>query len=323
MWVKVDDAANRHPKLLEAGLEAVGLWLAGLCHCNASASDGRIPKHHLPALWPLEDRRKLAKLASKLVGVGLWEDRGDAYVVHDYDHYQSEATREAQHARREYEREKKRKQREKQRLSPGDTPGDTPRDTLGDRPGDRPRDTVRDNRGDSARDTSRQNLARSAVTKLALSPPPDRQTDRPTDRSSLRSDASEVDMGETSDLRMEDVHRIFGEARIAAGGGGVGKDIPRSLYDSLLASLSVFRAEARRRSVDAKALVSEAARAFCADSWAASAGWPEKAWLNDPGKWLVSRRALRPQDPSPAEDFKQMTEEEFERLFAPREVKHA
>jgi hypothetical protein len=113
-WVKIDDSAPCHPKLLRAGPEAAWLWLAGLAYANRQTTDGVIPADALPALYPVEGwtRPKLLRLAEKLVDVGLWHpaDAG-AWAIHDYAHYQREAMRDEVERRREVEREKKRRQR--------------------------------------------------------------------------------------------------------------------------------------------------------------------------------------------------------------------
>ncbi len=109
-WVKTDDSAPQHPKMIRAGAEACWLWQSGLCYSNKNKLNGKIAKDLLPALYiPLA--AKASKLAKKLCDVGLWHDRGDHYEIHDYADYQEQALKEAQEARREYERDRKRAQR--------------------------------------------------------------------------------------------------------------------------------------------------------------------------------------------------------------------
>jgi len=120
-WVAIDDRATSHPKLLRVGPDGVTIWLAGLCYCNSFATDGRIPKVALGGLYPPIKRPE--KVAEKLVSEGLWEDRGDAWEVHDYEHYQAEAMKPEAEARREKARLKKAAQRNKKKMSPGDAGG--------------------------------------------------------------------------------------------------------------------------------------------------------------------------------------------------------
>lgn len=127
-WVRIDDGAPLHPKLLDAGPEAAWLWLAGLAHCNRCHTNGRISERHLPSLFPdgTWSRKDLARLADRLVSVRLWHREEDGYRVHDYEDFQSEATREAVDDRRQYERSRKAEQRARRRGVPdmsGTCPG--------------------------------------------------------------------------------------------------------------------------------------------------------------------------------------------------------
>ena len=129
-WVRIDDAAPLHPKLIDAGPEAAWLWTCGLAFCNRAHTDGLISRRHLAALYPgAWGAEKLARLAAKLVEVRLWEAAEGGFKVHDYEQFQAEATREAVSIRREYERTRKQAQR-KNRLNPAapskDSPGSVP-----------------------------------------------------------------------------------------------------------------------------------------------------------------------------------------------------
>ena len=112
-WVRIDDGAPLHPKLLEVGPEAAWLWVAGLAHCNRSTTDGVIRKVFLPALYPSGhlSPKQLRELAARLVAARLWHDEGDAYRVHQYEIQQELAMKEEVEARRAYERERKTRQR--------------------------------------------------------------------------------------------------------------------------------------------------------------------------------------------------------------------
>jgi len=123
MWVRTDDKAPHHPKLIRAGAEAAWFWHSGLCYSNAHQLDGRIDKDVLTALYtPLA--AKVGKLAAKLVKVGLWHDRGDHYEIHDYKDHQEAALKEVVEARKEYERDRKREQRRGQKRE--DVPDNVP-----------------------------------------------------------------------------------------------------------------------------------------------------------------------------------------------------
>lgn len=112
-WVKVEDDAPTHLKMREVGLEGFGLWLAGLCFCARYRTDGRIDKRQLQNVWPwlpdgtlMHDPQILIGVARKLTELGLWEDKGTHWRVHDYLEYQE--------SRREIDR-KRAAARERQR----------------------------------------------------------------------------------------------------------------------------------------------------------------------------------------------------------------
>lgn len=77
-WVKVDDAAMDHPKILKLSAEQFRLWMRGLCYCQKHLTDGFIPDQ---ALKPM-----LAKAgdAKQLCDVQLWEAVTGGFMVHDY-----------------------------------------------------------------------------------------------------------------------------------------------------------------------------------------------------------------------------------------------
>jgi general stress protein YciG len=80
-WAKIDDRANEHPKLLEAGPKAAWLWVCGLMWANRqSRKTGRIPKLAVGMLF----HGVGPKEAKRLVDVGLWHDTGKEYEIHDY-----------------------------------------------------------------------------------------------------------------------------------------------------------------------------------------------------------------------------------------------
>lgn len=117
-WVRIDDAAPHHPKLLRAGPDAAWLWVAALAYANRHTTDGVVPDEALSALYPWGGwtRRVLDRLAARLVDVGLWHLReGGGWIIHDYDVYQTPALRVHVEVRREQERVKKQEQRQRKR----------------------------------------------------------------------------------------------------------------------------------------------------------------------------------------------------------------
>ncbi|MBV9311572.1 MAG: hypothetical protein JOZ73_12105 [Solirubrobacterales bacterium] len=90
-WVRLDDGFSEHPKILAAGPQAGWLWVCGLAYCNRQKKkDGFIPERMIRLL---ADLRSVAKLAMKLVAVGLWEIVQGGFRVHDYHEYQPSTER--------------------------------------------------------------------------------------------------------------------------------------------------------------------------------------------------------------------------------------
>jgi hypothetical protein len=118
-WVKIESATRMHFKAREAGLEAWGLWVAGLCYCAEYRTDGVIKKKQLSHVWPwmgegvlaLDQADVLLGLATRLVKVGLWDDRVTHWRVHDYLEYQQ--SRHEIDASRKAARDRQRRHRQK------------------------------------------------------------------------------------------------------------------------------------------------------------------------------------------------------------------
>lgn len=145
-FIKLHDAFPDHPKIHQVGPAAAWLYVCGLCYCSRWLSDGRIPKG---AVAQLSAIRQPAAAARKLVDVGMWDDAGDHYLVHDYLEHQSskaqveakklaraEAGRKGGSAKRQANGEAKRKQptpqkSEVQRSDSGLTSPSTPDSTVG------------------------------------------------------------------------------------------------------------------------------------------------------------------------------------------------
>lgn len=80
-WVYLDDQFPDHPKVVLAGGDAAWLFVCGLAYCRRHGTDGFIPGPQVPKL---SDRKAPMRLASKLVEVGLWDEDGEHFRVHDY-----------------------------------------------------------------------------------------------------------------------------------------------------------------------------------------------------------------------------------------------
>ena len=81
----VDDRLHAHPKALDAGLAAMGLWAMAGSYVAAYLTDGFVPSSFIRGY------DNGFRCARKLVEVGLWEkverDGQSGYVFHDWgDH---------------------------------------------------------------------------------------------------------------------------------------------------------------------------------------------------------------------------------------------
>jgi hypothetical protein len=88
-WFKADDQLHSHPKVIEAGLEAMGLWVLAGTFCADKRTDGVIT-------WAAIDRlaggkAKGRKLAKALLDANLWEPIEGGCRFHDWLTYQPSA----------------------------------------------------------------------------------------------------------------------------------------------------------------------------------------------------------------------------------------
>lgn len=130
-WFKLDDTWITHPKMIAAGLHGRALWVAGGTHCSQQLTDGRIVKTSLPLIAAQAGVKP--SVASKLVELGLWADRGDFYEMPDFLEYNP--SRAQVLAERERWKSNKQRQRDKKRREAEDNSGDN-RDVPGGLSGD-------------------------------------------------------------------------------------------------------------------------------------------------------------------------------------------
>jgi hypothetical protein len=83
-WVRLDDHAPEHPKMLRAGPVACWLWVCGLAYCSRHLTDGEVPAEAVTALGV----PKAMDAVSRLLREGLWEEAPTGYRIHDYHTYQ-------------------------------------------------------------------------------------------------------------------------------------------------------------------------------------------------------------------------------------------
>lgn len=83
-WARIDDMFHAHPKAMDAGLEAIGLWAMALAHCANYLTDGHVKRSAAQRIAGAE----LDRLSAALVRVGLWEVHPtDGWSFHDYLDY--------------------------------------------------------------------------------------------------------------------------------------------------------------------------------------------------------------------------------------------
>lgn len=99
-FVPLDDGFFDHPKARAAGKDGRALYLAGLCHCGANLTDGRIDRAVLPLIAAKAEVRAAAT-ARRLIDAGLWIEDGDGWQVAGYlDRNKTRAQVEAEKARK-------------------------------------------------------------------------------------------------------------------------------------------------------------------------------------------------------------------------------
>lgn len=68
-------------RMVKKSPEAACLWVASICYSARYLLDGRIPKDELDEVGPFRRPEKLAELLAEHT---MFEDGGDAWVIHDY-----------------------------------------------------------------------------------------------------------------------------------------------------------------------------------------------------------------------------------------------
>lgn len=84
-WGRCDDNFWRHPKVKaldpDHRLAAVGLFWLAVAYANDRTTDGWIDRRDLPAIYATKI------VVSELIRVGLWEQAGINYQIHDFLHF--------------------------------------------------------------------------------------------------------------------------------------------------------------------------------------------------------------------------------------------
>lgn len=116
-WVRLDDTFTEHPKIAALSAGAFRLHVEAICYSARNLTDGVIPDD---ALRRVSGARSATKYAQELHAIGAWERAENAWVIHDYLHFQP--SREQVMSDREKARERKAKSRSSRRDSTRDKP---------------------------------------------------------------------------------------------------------------------------------------------------------------------------------------------------------
>lgn len=77
-WVRLDDSAMDHPKILQLTDAQFRLWVKGLCYCQKHLTDGLIPDQAIKAMFGK------AHDVQRLCVIALWEATEGGFMVHDF-----------------------------------------------------------------------------------------------------------------------------------------------------------------------------------------------------------------------------------------------
>ena len=100
MWVKIDDGCATHPKILTAGIIALGIQIRAICYASQNQTDGVLTLACIPLLltglahisietggntlvgWGVDAEE--VDWASHMVEHGLWDQHEQGYIIHDF-----------------------------------------------------------------------------------------------------------------------------------------------------------------------------------------------------------------------------------------------
>ncbi len=144
VWFNVDDTLAFHPKAIQAGNAALGLWVRAGSWSAQTLSDGFVPRQIARSLGTVGQ-------CKALVVAGLWHEVDGGYRFHEWE--QRQQTKEDVESRREMERKRKADQRRRKNVPPGQPPDSQP---------DNPQDSRRDSPGESQQESAQESSRESA-----------------------------------------------------------------------------------------------------------------------------------------------------------------
>ena len=120
-WVKLDDAAPGHVKIIGLTDAEFRLWVVSIAECNKQANDGAFPKSMLKVFFGYLEKPKVgAKCVLTLCKVGLWTDLGDQFQITNYLRYQPSSDERKAANKAASERQQRYRDRKLSRLSGND-----------------------------------------------------------------------------------------------------------------------------------------------------------------------------------------------------------
>ena len=88
-WVRLDDGAPGHRKIVGLSDAAFRLWIVGLTYCNQQANDGRFSAASARIMTGYLASPEFGRGAmAELCAAGLWVETADGFEIHDYLEYQ-------------------------------------------------------------------------------------------------------------------------------------------------------------------------------------------------------------------------------------------
>jgi hypothetical protein len=113
-WAKLDDRFHSHPKVRGAWYKcpaSIGLHCIGITYAADHETDGVVPSWFVATLF--QKPSELKEAVGTLTELGMWEQRADDFVIHDFLQYHT--SKEKRKQKKAEEAERKRQEREQQK----------------------------------------------------------------------------------------------------------------------------------------------------------------------------------------------------------------
>jgi hypothetical protein len=118
-YFRVDDGLHSHPKALQAGNAALGLWTRCGSYCGRYNTGGRVPAEIAKSYGTKTE-------IARLVAAGLWRPVEGGYQMHDWTDHNYTVEQVDQQRANAAQRQREKRERD---MSRRDSRSDTPRDS--------------------------------------------------------------------------------------------------------------------------------------------------------------------------------------------------